>query len=129
MKNRKLIVSIERYLGNYQVGRYPNWTKGEIGDVNRIGILRWNDVSRTSRIFSSQIATFPRFQVYLNVTQAKQMISLLILIISVIPTSSKGKRRIIVYDTVTRYGPRTSSQRKGLTSKKVIFFSVSTIFR
>ena len=36
---------------------------------------------------------------------------------SAIPTTSsekkRGKRRIVVYGSVTRYGPRTSCQRKG----------------
>ena len=33
------------------------------------------------------------------------------------PTSSKRKRRIILYDLVTRYGPETNYQRKRLSSK------------
>ena len=38
----------------------------------------------------------------------------LLLLNNFYPASSKRKRRIIVHDLVTRYGPRTSCQRKGL---------------
>ena len=44
-----------------------------------IFLLRWNDVPRTSRIFSPKIAIFPQFQVYSNIIQkAKQIINLLL---------------------------------------------------
>ena len=43
-----------------------------------LNLLRSNDVPRTSRIFCPKIATFSQFQVYYNVTQAKQMTSLLL---------------------------------------------------
>ena len=39
-----------------------------------LNLLRWNDVPPHVENFSSQIATFSQFSVYINVTQAKQMI-------------------------------------------------------
>ena len=63
----------------------------------------FNLFSRTSRIFSPKIATFPQFYVYLNVTQAGQITSLLLLnhfcpVISYRHEfNRKRKRRIIVY--------------------------------
>ena len=79
--------------------------------------------------FLSQIATFSQFHVYLNVTQAKRMTSWLLLD-SFHPAISyrrefkrNRKRRIIVYGSVTRYGPRTSCQRNGVNSKDLSSFS------
>ena len=59
---------------NYREQRYPCFSTC----YTNVNHLRWNDVSRTS-----EIATFAQFQVYLKVTQAKQMVSLYYLIISV----------------------------------------------
>ena len=44
-----------------------------------VNLLRWNNVPRTSRIFCPKIAIFSQFQVYLGITQAKQIINLLLL--------------------------------------------------
>ena len=68
--------------------------------------------------YLSQIATFSQFQVYLNVTQAKQMISSLLLN-HFYPVIShrhefKRKRRIIVYGSVARYGPRNQLSEWGV---------------
>ena len=80
----------------------------------------------TSRFFSPKIATFSQFYIYLNVIQARQTISLL-LFNNFRPVVSfrrefkrKRKQRIIVYGPVTRYGPRTSCQSKGLISYLVL---------
>ena len=62
------------------------------------------------RMFCPKIAIFSQFQVYSNTTQkAKQIIN-----VSLLNNFSARKRRIIVHGLVTRYGPRTSCQRKGL---------------
>ena len=59
-----------------------------------------------SRTFSPRIATFSEFQVKTGQTNNKHITSQLVLS-SDIPTSSKRKRRIIVYGyLVTRYGPQ-----------------------
>ena len=69
--------------------------------------------------FLFQIATFPQFQVYLNVTRAKQMISLLLLNNNFYPPVSyrriqneKESDELSYTVSVTRYGPRISCQRK-----------------
>ena len=60
-----------------------------------------------------EIAIFSQFQVDSSITQAKQIINLLLLnnLLSseyhMISTISKRKRRIIVYGLVTRYGRRS----------------------
>ena len=60
-----------------------------------VNLSRWNDVPRTSTTFWSQIATFSQFQVYLNVTQAEQMINRLLLnhFHSVISSPNEFKRK------------------------------------
>ena len=68
----------------------------------------------TSRTFLSQIAIFSQFLVYLNVYY--------FLIISILwyhTDEFKRNRRIIVYGSVTRYGPQTSCQRKGLKLRRL----------
>ena len=66
--------------------------------------------------FWPKIATFSPFQICLNVTQAKQMISSLLLnnFYHTDEFERRRKRRAVVYGSVTRYGPRTSCQRKRL---------------
>ena len=39
----------------------------------------------------------------------------------------KRKRRIIVYDSVTRYGPRTTCQRKGFKRISQVKFFVEIV--
>ena len=69
------------------------------------------NLQRTSRIFCTKIAMFSRFQVYLSITQAKQIINLLLFnhfhSAMSYPTSLKRRRRIVVYGSVARYGPQS----------------------
>ena len=70
---------------------------------------------------SPNVATFSQllsiFKRNLGETNDEFIIYQLFLSSDIIPTSSKRKRRIIVYGSVTRYGPQTSCQRNDLTSK------------
>ena len=76
-------------------------------------------MSCTSRIFRPKIATFSQLQVYLNATQAKQMINLVLLNnsypVDIIPTSSKEKEsdEFIVHGSVARYGPQSIASASG----------------
>ena len=75
-----------------------------------VNLSRW-------RIFCRKIAIFSQFQLYLNITEAKQIINLLFLsnnfyFYSDIVLTSAKRKRIIVYGLVTRYGPQISCQRK-----------------
>ena len=83
-RKRWIIVhgSVTRYGSQYQL----------------VNLLRCNNVPRTLRIFCSKIAIFSQFSICLSITQAKQIINLLLLnnFYPVISTSSKRKRRIIV---------------------------------
>ena len=45
----------------------------------------------------------------------------------IVPTSSKRKRRIIVYDSVTRYGPQSDCQRKW-PKREISIFIVLSLF-
>ena len=103
-----------------------------------INLLRWNDVPRTSRISSPKVAIFSQFWVYLNITQAKQMINLLLLsnfcpVMSFWQIQKDILTNYCLYTVcirlVTRYGPRTNCQRKRLTwcmlaSVRVAFLSM-----
>ena len=83
-----------------------------------------------SRIFCPKIAIFPQFQVYSSITQAKQIINLLLLnnFYPVISTSSKRKQRIIIHGLVTRYGPQSAQLvNSNLLGKKSLHYTSSTI--
>ena len=73
-----------------------------------VNLLRWNDVPRTFRHF------VPKLQYFLSskyIYQAKQITNLLLLNNLWYHTDEfkrKRKRRTIVHDLVTRYGPRIS---------------------
>ena len=109
-RKRRIIVygSVTRYGPQYQL----------------INLLRGNNVPRTSRIFCSKIAIFSQFQVYLGITQAKQVIYYIyyFLIISI----SKRKRRIIVCGLVTRYGPQSVASASGLIVNKICHYFIVT---
>ena len=79
-------------------------------------------IKRASIIFGPKIATFSQFQVYLNVTQAKQMINSLLLnnFDPVISTTWKRKQRIVVYGLVTRYGPQSVASARQLIGPRTI---------
>ena len=79
-----------------------------------VNLLRWNDVPRMSRIFLSQNCNIFSVWSIFKYNPKGKIINLLFLSSDIISTSSKRKQRIIVYDSVTRYGPCTSCQRKGL---------------
>ena len=87
-----------------------------------VNFLRWKDVPRTSRIFCPKIAIFPQFQVYSNITQkAKQIINLLLLnnfyLVISYRRVEKESDELLYTRLVTRYGPRTNSQRRRLTEE------------
>ena len=67
---------------------------------------------------------FPQFSVYLNVTQAKQMISLLLLNNSIERSKETESEELLYTVLVARYGPRTSCQRKGLKVRSRLFLRV-----
>ena len=79
-----------------------------------VNLLRLNDVLRTSRIFCLKITIFPRY-IYLGIfkynpgeTNNKFILNNFYSVYRFnIPMSSKRKRRIIVYGSVTRYGPQS----------------------
>ena len=91
-----------------------------------INFLRWNDVPRTSRIFSPKNAIFSQFLAYLSITRAKQIIDSLLLnnfypVIIIHRRVQRRKPRIILYGSVARYGPQ--NQREGVKSN--ILYSLS----
>ena len=84
-------------------------------------LLRWNDVPRTLRMFFvAKLQYFLSFKyVWMQFGQNKrQVCCFLIISIQWCHTDEfdrERKRRIIVHgSSVTRYGPRSSCQRKGL---------------
>ena len=92
-----------RQFGDYY-SRLPRSTSdlslfSRIYIVNLFNALEWEN-------FSSQ--KFSQFQVYTNVTQAKQYLLLLnnFYPVILVPTSSKGKESDELLYTVARYGPR-----------------------
>ena len=100
--------------------------------------MRWNDVPLTSRTFYPKIAIFPQFEVYLSITQAKQIINLLILnnfypVISYRRVQKKKKAT----NYRTRFGhslwSAISCQRKRLNNNllkmKVPHFTVADILK
>ena len=101
-----------------------------------VNLLRWNDVPRTSRIFLSQNCNiFSVWSIFKYNPKGKIInllfFNLLFLSSDIISTSSKRKQRIIVYDSVTRYGPCTSCQRKGLNKvntrlNEIFFYYMNT---
>ena len=93
-----------------------------------VNLLHWNDVPRTSRTFCPKncnifsvlsisnyfVAIFNYNYIYnCIITQAKQIINFLLLSSDVVPTSSKRKRRIILYGSVARYNPQSVASAIG----------------
>ena len=88
--------------------------------------LRWNDVPRTSRIFFSQNCNIFStlvylIQVYLSITQAKQIINLLLLgnFYPVMLPINSEMRRIVVYEFGHSLWSAVSCQRKWLIAEIV----------
>ena len=94
-------------------------------------LSRWNDVPRTSRIFFlSRVATFLSVLGIFERDPGKRndkFITFLIISIQRCHADEferKRKRRIIVYDSVTRYGPQINHQRKLTSCTKLQHFQL-----
>ena len=98
-----------------------------------VNLLRWNDVPRTLRIFCPKIAiiflvlNISKYNQIHSKTSNKFVTSQQFLSNDITPTSSKRKRPIIVYGSVTRYGPRISCQRKSRSTRELCLRNVDRV--
>ena len=98
------------YCWNYKIF-FVRQSNCRIIIVLEFNLLRWTDVPCTLRIFCPKNCNIPSvssiFKYNPGKTNNKFITSQSFLSSDITPTSSKGKRRIIVYGLVTRYGPQS----------------------
>ena len=100
-----------------------------IAIVITFNLLRWNDVSRTSRIFFFQNCNISSVS---SITQAKQIINLLLLnnfypVVSYRRVQKKSDETV-VYGLVTRYGPQSVARGKWLIPRLIFHENCKYVF-